>query len=427
MMTARRGARYDGAVWDRIQAWALANVESLAADYAGVELRRGRCACPLHGGDNPDAFSVANGKGWHCFTGDCGSGDGVDLVRRLRFAALSEKDGRTAALRELASRVGVWLEDATMRTSNRPVHSRPAPSVRNPDKKAEARTDPRASALAAALEALRADGYLPAPAGEVLATAHAALVLRETGRAVLAARGFAPDAAAAYGFRSLEHPRDWCTLREALEESYLPPEWERAGLFRFPPRVCDRTPDGEHWRDMGPVLVLPYHARLGHVQSFRFRALMDGALGTDAKGRGRRYTSLMDLLGAGCAEPFNAPDLEDLTTADTLHVVEGELNAYAIALTGARVIGIQGATTWRAEWTPAISAAGKLVLWYDNDPAGEKGYTRLVEALLPVLGRSGVRERVRRVRINATEAKDANDLHRLGRLRPLMESAPWMR
>jgi DNA primase len=73
-----------------------------------------------------------------------------------------------------------------------------------------------------------------------------------------------------------------------------------------------------------------------------------------------------------------------------------------------------------------VSAAGKLVLWYDNDPAGEKGYTRLVETLLPVLGRSGVRERVRRVRINAPDAKDANDLHHLGRLRPLMESAPWM-
>lgn len=391
-------ARFDGSEFSRVQAWALANVESLAVDYAGVELRRGRCACPLHGGDNQEAFSVANGKGWHCFTGDCGSGDGVELVRRLRFAALSEKEGRLAVLRELAPRAGVWLEDArTTHKESQPVRRpiTPAPAVRNPDKKAEARTAPDPC------EALRLAGMVPATRREVQRAACVdGMTLGPKGREYLAGRGFRPDNAAGFGFRSVEDARAWRALVAQLAESYTLEELTAAGVPVTLPLA-------------GPCLVIPYHTRDGAVWSWRLRSL-----------EGKEYRS---LTGDVLPEPFNAPDLEDLTAADTLHVVEGEMNAYAITLTGARAVGLDGAGKWRPEWTRAVSAAGKLVLWYDNDPAGEKGYTRLVEALLPVLGRSGVRERVRRVRINAPDAKDANDLHRLGRLRPLMESAPWMR
>ena len=39
--------------------------------------------CPLHGGDNPNAFVVSLSKNlWYCFTG-CNGGDIIDLVRRL--------------------------------------------------------------------------------------------------------------------------------------------------------------------------------------------------------------------------------------------------------------------------------------------------------------------------------------------------------
>jgi DNA primase len=40
--------------------------------------------CPLHGGDNPTAFSVdVNRNIWHCFTGCNGGGDVVEMARRL--------------------------------------------------------------------------------------------------------------------------------------------------------------------------------------------------------------------------------------------------------------------------------------------------------------------------------------------------------
>ena len=399
VMRAPNRPRVDGREFDRVQAWALANVEALAAEYAGVELRRGRCRCPLHDSDNPDAFSVANGKGWHCFTGDCGSGDGVELVRRLRFPALAEREGRIAALRELAPRAGVWLED-----TRAPLRAKSAqnargertagghtPQNKSPEKSPEP-PDP--------CEALRLAGMVPATRREVQRAACVdGMTLGPKGREYLTGRGFRPDNAAGFGFRSLEDARAWRTLTATLAESYTPEELTAAGVPATLPLA-------------GPCLVLPYHTRDGAVWSWRLRSLA-----------GKAYRT---LAGDVLPEPFNAPDLEDLTAADTLHVVEGELNAYALTLTGARVIGLAGAGTWRPAWTEAVSAAGKLVLWYDNDPAGEKGYTRLVETLLPVLGRSGVRERVRRVRINAPDAKDANDLHHLGRLRPLMESAPWM-
>lgn len=58
---------------------------------AGGELVRGRCACPLHGGQNKTAFSVFHKDGkdyWACHSGDCGHGDAIDFVRvwqRLDF------------------------------------------------------------------------------------------------------------------------------------------------------------------------------------------------------------------------------------------------------------------------------------------------------------------------------------------------------
>ena len=40
--------------------------------------------CPVHGGDNPNAFVISLSKNiWHCFTQCNAGGDVVELVRRL--------------------------------------------------------------------------------------------------------------------------------------------------------------------------------------------------------------------------------------------------------------------------------------------------------------------------------------------------------
>lgn len=52
-------------------------------ERAGGVIQKGHCACPLHGGDNPNGFSVFSKDGrdfWKCWTRDCGAGDVIDFV-----------------------------------------------------------------------------------------------------------------------------------------------------------------------------------------------------------------------------------------------------------------------------------------------------------------------------------------------------------
>ena len=52
-------------------------------DLRKVSNDKYRGACPMHGGDNRSGFGVnrtPRGWAWVCYTGDCGSGDAIDLV-----------------------------------------------------------------------------------------------------------------------------------------------------------------------------------------------------------------------------------------------------------------------------------------------------------------------------------------------------------
>lgn len=60
-------------------------------EKAGGEPRGGgnryACACPIHGGDNPTAFSIyfQDGKWkWNCFTGNCGGGDSITFIEKWK-------------------------------------------------------------------------------------------------------------------------------------------------------------------------------------------------------------------------------------------------------------------------------------------------------------------------------------------------------
>lgn len=65
------------------------------AEQAGSRLHKSggewRGACPLHGGNNPTGFAIyENGRRWTCFTGDCGSGDALGFIMRLKRIGLLE-------------------------------------------------------------------------------------------------------------------------------------------------------------------------------------------------------------------------------------------------------------------------------------------------------------------------------------------------
>lgn len=50
----------------------------------GVEIEKGRCACPIHGGDNKTAVSIAkDGQSWHCHTKCKSGGDIFTLVEGM--------------------------------------------------------------------------------------------------------------------------------------------------------------------------------------------------------------------------------------------------------------------------------------------------------------------------------------------------------
>lgn len=69
-----------------------------------------RGPCPFHSGDNRNGFGVERYKGewkWRCFTGDCGGGSAIDVVRRRDRCSFREAldilDGGHAAQGDPAS------------------------------------------------------------------------------------------------------------------------------------------------------------------------------------------------------------------------------------------------------------------------------------------------------------------------------------
>ena len=397
--------------WDRVQAWALAHLVTLAREYGGVELNRaGRAPCPIHKGDHPN-FSAEDGKGFHCFT--CGAaGDGVALV-----AALTGRE-RLDVLRELAPRAGVVLEDHTpesrrlrARARVQRTHAATTPATKTAVNQ-RATQEPPSDPLAA----LRADGMVPSLAPVVHRAVWDALSLTRNGADYLQRRGLEPGAARAYGFRSLDGPRAWDEVRALLEASFTPEELEAAGWWgHYTKDPADMPPHvWMPWAGRVPALLLPYWYR-GELVGMRFRRLDTN----DAP-------KIMSLKGAGArfALPFNADALDDSAGAE-LHMCEGELDAFTLHLYGLRVVGLPGAnvgTTPNAAWLAPLAEVGRVVTWYDDDKAGHTGVQTLAVSLATRWGRAWLAERGRVVTLHDD---DVNGCHQRGALADILTRAEW--
>jgi hypothetical protein len=163
-----------------------------------------------------------------------------------------------------------------------------------------------------------------------------------------------------------------------------------------------------------PLLLLPYRDE-HDVLAIRFRNL-DPALKT-ARTDDPKY---LTLRAASPLWPFNAAALRGI---GTIHIVEGELNAYTLAEPPYRVaaIGTPGAGTWRDEWSTALAATETIVAWYDDDKAGRRGAQRLYESLSAAHGEAWVIRRWRTMIVT----NDANQLHQERRLGRLLRDRPW--
>lgn len=413
MMAAPRRvgrSRFDGGDFDRIAAWAQDHLCELVREvhpgWGKGPAGQVRGPCFLHDGTNPN-LAVTDGEGWICHK--CGEkGGGVDLWRRLRFGHMREPEGRLEALRDLAHRAGVRLGSASPRARSF------APSPRIVEKSAgkSAAKSPvdRASTHATFQAELRASGTLPADPSMIYGAVLDALQRTDAGDAVLAARGFDPADAYAYGFRTVDDAASWRRLGDTLADSFLPADLMAAGFVR---QRQDGAPEVRlcpWWPDV-PALVIPYQYR-GATVALRFRA---STVDTPKAGRYR------SLAGVETRVPFNA-DALDQAAGQVVHVAEGELNAYALSTYGIRVIGLPGAGTWRDRWTEALRDVHHLVTWYDADAAGAKGQQKLAQTLLDAFGVDWLRTRglIR----DLPSGNDVNDLHRDGSLARFLETVP---
>lgn len=68
---------------------ALVNMEQMV-DHYGIVMKKGRAPCPIHGGDNPDAFRLTpDKKGYACATGGC-KGDVLSFVQHMEGTGTKE-------------------------------------------------------------------------------------------------------------------------------------------------------------------------------------------------------------------------------------------------------------------------------------------------------------------------------------------------
>lgn len=369
--------------------------------------QRYKYPCVFPGCDSSDGLDLRPGKPVKCFA--CGVGGSVvDLVMAARGLPFAD------AVRAIADGFGILTLDGPARFAA-PIPRRPTPPTSTappvPTAEETAARARREEVLAAALDVLtltaRGRAYLEGEPG------------RGPGRRIPAGLALAD------GFRSLDVLDDWRVLYRALRNRF-PEAQLHESLFPLDTR---EGKDGKPWLPWGgrvPVLVIPYRYR-GRVLALRFRNLAAGP--TDKF----RYLS---ILGAGTPPlPFNADALDDLAGQE-LHVVEGELNAYALALNGLRAVSPGPAAGWRPEWSALVKPAARVVAWYDNDKAGEKGAERLAAALhaSPDLGRDwlaahgckfNLSEWLAWEGIPTAGIQDANDLHRSPYCGRLLAAAPW--
>lgn len=393
-----------GGSFDFVREWANVHLRELLREYAPeafAKLRGDRCPCPIHGGDGPNfsLFSAPDGRGelWRCHSACNTGGGGVELVQAM--TGRPGKAGAVEVLRELAPRAGVSLVAGPTRW---PPIWRPAARPRTFVQTSRPTSAP-APVADDGLAPLRVAGIIPASPVAVHTAAVRHLTLGAEGAEYLAGRGFDPDAAHAYGFRSLDTRAAWDELEVFLAENFDPAERTAAGLGTRPDLYGT------------PALVVPYRTADGAgYAGIRFRSLW-AVLPKD------RYRS---LKGFTLAVPFNAPAL----TASEVHIVEGELNAYTLHLYGLAAVGLDGAGKWRPEWTATLRPVTRLVAWYDTDDAGLTARKKLADTLAVAFGAEWVARHARFVTIPVRKdgkKEDANDLHQRGELAPLIAGAKW--
>lgn len=334
--------------------------------------------CPQCGG--ADTLEPRGPRWWKCSTPSCPEMgfNHVDLAMRVWNLRPSR------ACLDLADRLGIGPAA--------PAVARPRPAP--PKREAKPAVDP--------LDSIPGAVRPPAVYGEILSR----LSLRGHGAVhIVERRRLDPREAAEYGFRSVS-PKEWHDIVLPYLETLRDEELSAAGFPRE-----DKNGTTRIWLPAGGrshMLVMPYRAGVETV-SLRFRDLSDDP---DAI----RYWS---LKGANPPLPFNA----DALGASTVHIMEGEMNAFTLAsfIYQIPATGKPGAGIWNDEWTARVKGADLVVGWYDNDLAGRRGARNDRKSMIRMHGEGWTERHWRRILLSC----DASDLHRERELSALLHERPW--
>lgn len=346
--------------------WAEVNAADARTVAAILDLtpsrERGKFACIAPGCSSSDAMHAyaPPGSGFYCWS--C-----TTSISNVDAAAIVWGLPAVDACRRLADQLGVFVLDTSQR-------------VVSPARRREIAVD---------LGLLRRQS-------EVYTAGFDALTLTDLGRGYAASRGLEP-VAERLRFRSVDGLDQWREMESKLRARF-PEDRLRESLF---PLKDDGTP-WLPWGGRVPCLLLPYLWR-GAVVGLRARALVDTVDCRYLCWRGQQPVTL-----------YNA-DALDGCAGQSIALCEGELNCAAVlaAMPGARIAALGAASTpWRASWSAKLAGVRRLVLFTDDDKAGQACQSRIAGELVDALGETWVRERV----VPLLLIEDFNDMHRAGQL-----------
>jgi len=343
-------------------------LSSYVETVVGARLRNsgrpGRFAgpCPVHGGDNPTAFTIDDEKGlWYCFTRCQTGGDIFSL-----WCALNPSGTKKDALVALADVAGVTLPER-----NRPT--RPDDLFRVMSKAARlfhdalVSTEPRIGSAVGSEDAYRWLTVERSVTDNIIDDAHI---------------GFVPD---------------WPGLRAALEDTLGPRRvLIDAGLLT-------ESPNGGIYCPFAGRVTFPIRDPKGRVVGFGARAVPNITRHDERKFVNSRATDIYDKSSV----LYGVHRINDDTTR--VIVCEGYLDALAVtALEAPGVVGVAACgTSFTRKHLDLLldvmppSATVTFVL--DGDEAGQKSVSRLAWAVSR-LGRRGFARL-----LDATQGKDPWD------------------
>ena len=135
--------------------------------------------------------------------------------------------------------------------------------------------------------------------------------------------------------------------------------------------VADPVKGHEQYQGM---LAIPYYRYNKQVVQIRFKCLV---LGCPHDGHGKYNT----VEGESGVNLYNTLTLL-YSTADTVVVCEGELDAVASELAGVKTIGVPGANGWKPYHSLLLDGYPNVIIVGDGDDAG-KTFTKLVKKTTP--------------------------------------------